>query len=315
MDPMAPGRHSAPKHDHLWVLVVIAAAALAEVWGSWVGIGSISGFPVLLGKIPTDWILALVMEGYWAYGLFAWLAASPGPRSRSFAMWSCGVVFILSLVGQVTYHEMTVPADTTIGRRVVVAFVTILPVTGLALIAILIHLRHTDRTEAQAAAEEETRIARADADAAAAADERTALRAQLALVSEEAGAAASALEADAAAAREATESARRDVAAALARAEAAERKLAAASAQKRRPKAPASAHAGSGETDPTNELRAVMELRDDETLRRPRMGGELARRLGIGASTGRRLHGALVKDGALTEYAQSLIGSPAGRSQ
>jgi hypothetical protein len=188
------GMHSAEeapvRRDHLWVLIVIAAAALAEVWGSWVGIGSISGFPVLLGRIPTDWVLALVMEGYWAYGLYAWLAASPGPRSRSFAMWSCGVVFILSLVGQVTYHEMTVPPDTSMGRRAVVGFVTVLPVTGLALIAILIHLRHADREEAAAkvlkrldaerrAAEAAARAERQAAIERAEADERTHLRAEL----------------------------------------------------------------------------------------------------------------------------------------
>lgn len=173
------------RRDHLWVLVVIAVCALAEVWGSWVGIGSISGFPVLLGRLPTDWILAMVMEGYWAYGLYAWLAASPGPRSRSFAMWSCAVVFVLSLVGQVTYHEMTVPPDTSIGRRVVVGFVTVLPVTGLALIAVLIHLRHADREEAAALTRAAGQAARQAAIERAEADERTALRAELAGLREE----------------------------------------------------------------------------------------------------------------------------------
>lgn len=130
--------------------------------------------------MPTDWVLAVVMEAYWAYTLYAWLAASPGPRSRTFAMWSCGVVFILSLVGQVTYHEMTLPQGTGDGARASAAFVTILPVTVLAMIAVLIHLRHADR-EAKAHA---VRVAVAKAarlaEDQAAADGRTALRAELA---------------------------------------------------------------------------------------------------------------------------------------
>jgi hypothetical protein len=235
------------RRDHLWVLVVIAAAALAEVWGSWVGIGSISGFPVLLGRIPTDWVLALVMEGYWAYGLYAWLAASPGPRSRSFAMWSCGAVFILSLVGQVTYHEMTVPPDTPIGRRAVVGFVTVLPVTGLALIAVLIHLRHADREETAAkalkrldaerrAAEAAARAERQAAAERAEADERTHLRAELDRVSAAAEDSLSDLRAELTGELDAARTARADAEAALGSAqsqaetlarklEAAERKL------------------------------------------------------------------------------------------
>ena len=147
-------RHAAtPRQDHLWVLFVIAACVLAEVWASWVGIGSISGFPKI-GHIPTDWVLAMAMEAYWGYALYAWLVASPGPRSRSMAMWSCGVVFVLSLTGQVLYHEITAPAGTPIGKRIVIGFVTSLPVIVLALIAVLIHMRHIDRAEMTEAAEE-----------------------------------------------------------------------------------------------------------------------------------------------------------------
>jgi hypothetical protein len=99
---------------------------------------------------------------------------------------------------------------------------------------------------------------------------------------------------------------------ALARAEAAERKLAALSAREERRKTAVSDRPGSGDApdgDPTNELRAVMELRADLELCRPRMGGELARRLGLSPATGRRLHGALTENGALSEYAQSLTRS------
>lgn len=149
------------RHDHLWVLFVIAFCVLAEVWASWVGIGAISGFPKI-GHIPTDWVLAVAMEAYWGYALYAWLVASPGPRSRAMAMWSCAVVFVLSLVGQVLYHEITAPAGTPIGKRLVIGFVTSLPVIVLALIAVLIHLRHLDRAEAAEAAEgavEQTELA------------------------------------------------------------------------------------------------------------------------------------------------------------
>ncbi len=145
MSVMTPA-HAKPK-DHTWVLFVIAAAVLAEVWASWVGIGAISGFPAI-GRIPTDWVLAVAMEAYWGYALYAWLVASPGPRSRAMAMWSCAAVFVLSIIGQVLYHEITAPPGTAPGKRVVIGFVTSLPVIVLALIAVLIHLRQRDREEA-----------------------------------------------------------------------------------------------------------------------------------------------------------------------
>ena len=165
--------------DHLWVLFLIAACVLAEVWASWVGIGAISGFPVIKGKIPTDWVLAVAMEAYWGYALYAWLVASPGPKSRAMAMWSCAVVFALSLAGQVLYHELTVPPGTTPGRRVVIGFVTSLPVIVLALIAVLIHMRHADREDAAEAAQREAEAEALAALERAEADENAALRAEL----------------------------------------------------------------------------------------------------------------------------------------
>lgn len=111
------------------------------------------------------------------------------------------------------------------------------------------------------------------------------------------------------------ETARGELAEALRRAEALTAKLAGVSAQRKRAKAPVSAHAGSGESDPTNELRAVMELLDTPRLLQPRMSGELAKALDLSPATGRRLHVKLVKDGALTEYAQSLIEPLGERSQ
>jgi hypothetical protein len=162
-----------PRKDHLWVLVIIAACALIEVWASWVTIGSMSGFPKLFAKIPTDWTLAVTTEAYWGYALYSWLAAAPGPRSRRFAMWSAGAVFLLSLTGQGSAH-LVKPG--TAPPAPLIVFVTALPVLVLALIAILVHLRQADREaiaedkQAKADAERQAAIERAEN------DERAALR-------------------------------------------------------------------------------------------------------------------------------------------
>jgi hypothetical protein len=332
MSGMGTHEQTTAHRDHLWVAVIIAACALLEVWATWLGLGSVSGFPKL-GRMTTGWILPVTTEAYWAYALYSWLAGAPGPRSRAFAMWTAGIVFALSLLGQESGH--LVPAGQA-APAYVVAFVTALPLTALALIAILVHLRQADREEAAAlarAAEQAAReaaILRAEAERQAAieraeADERTWLRAELDRVTASAEESLSALRDELAGelhtertARESAqrdlETARADLAEALGRVEALKTKLGAASAQKKRPQDAASG-GGTRDTDPTNELRAVMELRADPDLRRPRMGGELARRLGIGASTGRRLHGALVADGALSEYAESLSEPSDERSQ
>ena len=49
MDPMPPTpAHAKPaRRDLLWILVLIAACGLLEVWASWLQIGSVSGFPKL----------------------------------------------------------------------------------------------------------------------------------------------------------------------------------------------------------------------------------------------------------------------------
>lgn len=160
--------HAKPpaRRDHLWVVFVIAACCLIEVWTSWVAIGAMSGFPRLFGKISTDWTLAVTTEAYWAYALFAWLGAAPGPKSRRFAMWSAAVVFAMSLTGQGAAHLVR-PGQQPSGALVV--FVSALPVIVLASIAILIHFRQADREDAQQAETEREE-----------AGERAALRAELA---------------------------------------------------------------------------------------------------------------------------------------
>lgn len=165
--------HAKPK-DHLWVLVIIAGCALIETFPSWVGIGAVSGFP-RFGRMPTDWTLAVTSEAYWGYALYAGIVAVAGPRSRAFALWSAAAVFVLSLMGQASYHLMAA-AHRTAPPQWVVVFVAALPVIVLALIAVLVHLRHIDRAEAGRAEDERQAAVRAAAEAAAAADERTALR-------------------------------------------------------------------------------------------------------------------------------------------
>ena len=204
---------AAPARDHLWVLAVIAACVLAEVWASWVTIGAKSGFPEI-GGVPTDWTLAVTTEAYWGYALYAWLAASPGPRSRRFAMWSAAAVFALSIAGQSLAHLTAGPHHKP--PDAVVVFVTSLPVVVLALIAVLIHLRQKDREEVAEAVRQDAKDA-----------EIGALRERL-----------EALAGETAPLREALAAAQREAEQANARAESATAKLAARKPHRTRTKAP-----------------------------------------------------------------------------
>jgi hypothetical protein len=290
---MTLGEPPAQRRDHIWVLFLIAACALAEVFGSWLGIASVSGFPHY-GPVTTGWVLFATTEGFWGYALWSWLAGAPGPRSRRFAMTSAIVMFVLSFVGQEAGHLVA-----TAGRAApwyVVAIVTPLPLVAVGLIAILIHLRQADREAAEAAwrkakaSEEAAAIERAEA------DERAWLRREL-------EAASAQREADAIA----LASAQRDLAEALSRADALSVKLEAASGRKpARVSAPHARRAASAvsarDGDVTTELQALMELRANPDLRKPRMGGALARVLGVSPATGRRYHKQYVNaDGSLKE--------------
>src|ERR1700761_1713841 len=167
-------RHAATaRRDHLWVLAVIAAFALYDVWGGWTQIGDKSGF-----AHGTGWTLTVIVEVYWGYALYAWLAAAPGRRSRRFAMWSAAGVFILSLAGQGSAHL----AAHKMPPAAVVVFVSTLPVIVLALIAILIHLRHIDRAEAAEVAQEaadRTELAKTQAELGEVRDAERSVRAEL----------------------------------------------------------------------------------------------------------------------------------------
>jgi Tfp pilus assembly protein PilX len=176
-------RHAAKtRRDHLWVLAVIAAFALYDVWGGWTQIGNKSGF-----AHGTGWTLTVIVEVYWGYALYAWLAAAPGPRSRRFAMCSAAGVFVLSLVGQAFAHL----AAHRMPPTAAVVFVSMLPVIVLALIAILVHLRHIDRAEiaeAERGVAEATALAAASAALQQAEAERDTARAEAAEVSARAAA-------------------------------------------------------------------------------------------------------------------------------
>ena len=164
-----------PRRDHLWVLVIVAGCALIAVWGSWLEIGDKSGFAPL-GHLGTGWTPAVIVEAYWAYAMYAWLAAAPGPRSRRFAMWSFFAMFTLSLIGQASSHltaHRNPPAP-------VVVFMSDLPVIVVACIAVLIHLRQLDRTEAEEAGRAQREAGRQAAQASAEAGRIAELEAALA---------------------------------------------------------------------------------------------------------------------------------------
>jgi len=258
----APAGPPVKHRDHLWVLAVIAVCVLIEVWASWIEIGSMSGFPRIGGAhgVSTDWTLAVTTEAYWAYALYAWLAASPGPRSRSFAKWSAGAVFCLSLVGQGAAH--LVPPGSR-PSPVLVVFVSSLPVLVLALIAILIHLRQADREAAEALARAAERSAREAAELRAEADERTALRAALETAREAHGADVRALREELGAALAARETAEQDAARAEAKAASLARKLGGPASGK---PARAAAHAGAGAGRTQLEIARDARLKADEIL-------------------------------------------------
>jgi len=299
MDGMTAPAHAKPasKHDHLWVLAVVAVAVLAEVWASWVGIGAMSGFP-RIDDVPTDWVLAVAVEAYWGYALFAWLAAAPGPRSRTMAMWSCAVVFALSLVSQVSYHELTAPAGATPGRRFVIGFASALPVVILALIAILVHLRHLDREEA-AETEEREHVAAASAQREATeASELDALRAEIE-ATQKALATAQSERADA----------QRTAQEATAKAEVMERKLAVARARSARTEkganAPRSKRADPRATEVPNDVDAQAEALSILANEPGISGAKLGPRVGMSARWGQLFLKGLATTGADPEGGES----------
>jgi hypothetical protein len=119
-----------------------------------------------------------------------------------------------------------------------------------------------------------------------------ALRGELSDLRARAGREIEALRSDQVSGQQAFENAQREAAEALARADDLARRLADVSAR-RKPAKAAAASRNSGDDDLSLEMRALNLLVADPELRKPRMGGELARKLGVSPATGRRLHSKL----------------------
>ena len=285
------GQHERKHRDRLLpVLFLIVGCGLLEVWASWLMIGSISGFPKL-GGMTTGWILPVSTEAYWSIAVVAWLAAPAGKRSARYAMWTAGIMFGLSLAGQEYGH--LVAAGYRIPPLLMVTLVTALPLAAVALGAVLIHLRRADREEAEALAEASAEAVRLAATERVEADERTSLRAQVESMSASQAAELSAIRAELGTAQAERETAQREAAEAHARAEALAAKLTAASARKTAPKQRAKGAASTRDDDLSTEVRAINALMANPELKKPRMGGELARTIGVSPATGRRLHAKL----------------------
>jgi hypothetical protein len=276
--PTAPA-HARPAHrDHLWVLAIIAAFALFDVWGAWAQVGDKSGFAV--GHVGTGWTLTVIVEAAAGYFLFAWFSA-PGRRSRRFAMGSAFATLTLSLIGQ---GASSFAAKAQLPPWLAV-FVKDLPVVVLALIAVLIHMRRLDREDAAEAAEADS-----------AAGEVSALRAELRGLRE----ARAAAEAE-------RDDARRETAAASAKIETLTRKLAAAAPRKRTPQkaartpaaAPRSKPAGDPATEVPNDVDAQAEALSILAAEPGISGAKLAERVGMSERWGQT-------------FKKNLTASPAG---
>jgi hypothetical protein len=139
------------RRNHLWLLLLIAAPAAVEVWSGWIGLGTLCGFGEIHPlpgiwdglKINTVLTLPIGMEAYAGFALYVWLASRAGESVRAFACRSAIGAFILSCLGQMTYHLLAAK-DHTRAPSMVVVLVACLPVAVLAFAATLTHLMHAD---------------------------------------------------------------------------------------------------------------------------------------------------------------------------
>lgn len=301
----------ARRRDHLWVLLVIAASALLEVWGSWLGIASVSGFPHY-GRVTTGWVLFVTTEAYWAYALWTWLAGAPGRRSRRFAMVTAGGMFALSLAGQESGHLLA-SAHRAAPPAFVVAFVTALPLVSLALVAVLVHLRQADREEAAEVERAAAEVERLAAIERAEADERAWLRRELEAVAASRAAEMTALREELAGEMETRDRALADAVTALAdarseadsataRADRLERKLAGPAQRPkagtgRRGAARRTGTAADGGTGPEDDLELEAKALKLLATNLDMSGAELARRLNVSEGYGRKLRRRLTGTG------------------
>jgi hypothetical protein len=162
----AMGKHSedavnAPRRNHLWILIFIAAPAAVEVWSGWIGLGSLAGFgeirplPGIWNGLQVNTVLTLPvgMEAYAGFALYAWLASDAGEAVRTFARRSAIGALALSCIGQVTYHLLAA-AHITRAPSLVIVLAACLPVLVLSFAAALTHLMHADAMAREQAARE-----------------------------------------------------------------------------------------------------------------------------------------------------------------
>lgn len=230
---------------------------------------------VLFGVVPLV-ISVLVLEFVAQWEQAGWWA-----KSAAYLIMGGAMYLSAASTGDVVFHAAPVHMSWLFGVLL----------DGAALLAVHFILNGPRAADiARAAAAETAARSKREAELLAAAEAaRTAHTADVSALREE-------LETE----RAARESAQREASEALTRAQALAAKAATMSAQGPRKIKAASAQA-SGDGDVTTELRALMELRADPELCKPRMGGELARRLGVSAATGRRLHSRLTHQGALNQ--------------
>lgn len=305
------GEPPAQQRDHFWVVGIIAACALAEMFGSWLAVASISGFPHY-GPVTTGWVLFVTTEVFWGYALWTWLAGAPGPRSRRFARASAVVMFVISFAGQEASHLVSSGGRTA--PVIVVLFVSPLPLVAVGLIAVLFHLRQEDRADALTAWRKAKAAESAAAIERAEADERAWLRRELEALSARRDADVTALRAELAGELEARDRALADAGTALAAARSeAEEATARADRLARKLAGPArrsvtgtgrngtaartgpSTGTGRG-TAPDDDLeleaKALKLLATDLTM----SGAELARKLEVSEGYGRKLRRRLTGD-------------------
>jgi hypothetical protein len=266
MDDMSA--HAKPRVPGLiaaWLCLVIAGAAtvtfnVVHAWRS--DMASVLG--VVEGVVPVA--LAMIVSH-----LVATSSAGKFLRGVTFAVMIGALALSVRATGTVV-----APAAGPLWWL----YGAVIDTAALVSLQVLLALKAKAVREAQKRSEEE----------AAAADERTALRAEL----ETARAALGPLQA-------ALEIAQGDLAESLTRTESLTLKLDTLRAKKRPQKPPKSKRQTAHADDLTIEFRAFELLRDNPELRAPRKGAELGRRLEASAATGNRLHRRLIVDGQLVQ--------------
>lgn len=165
---------STPRRNHLWLLLLIAAPAAVEVWSGWIGLGTLCGFgeihplPGIWDGLQINTVLTLPigMEAYAGFALYVWLASNAGETARVFARRSAIGAFVLSCLGQMTYHLLSATHHMRAPSFAVIV-VACLPVAVLAFAAALTHLLHADAIAQEQAAREAAEKAAARAAAKA----------------------------------------------------------------------------------------------------------------------------------------------------